>query len=169
MAVGPELRAMLDQLEGECSSRLSPVERLLLSTDGTVTHAVEALTKTYIDVRPIARKTDDGTLHRDAALTREDNGDQMVYARSKINLDHVDDAVADELVRGEKGIGDLLRDRGAETHRRIHEMNARKASDEEMPAFVGTFSAEYLERRYTVHSDDEELMEITEWFPRSKY
>ena len=120
-------------------------------------------------MRPIARKTDDGTLHRDAVLTRDDNGDQMVYARSKINLEHVEDSVADELVRGEKGIGDLLRNRGAETHRRIHEMNARNASDEKTPAFVGTFSAEYLERRYSVHSDGEELMEITEWFPRSKY
>jgi chorismate-pyruvate lyase len=169
MAVGSDLRAMLDRLEPEGNSRISPVERLLLSTDGTVTHAVEALTKASINVHPVSRRQRGETLLRDVYLEREDNGERMVYAHSEVALEHVEDGIAEELVNGERGIGSMLRNRGAETHRQINSMKMRTSSDPELPMFVGTGSHEYLERTYSVYSDGVELMIITEWFPRSMY
>ena len=169
MAVGSDLRAMLDRLESDASHRISPVERLLLSTDGTVTHAVEALTKTHINVHPINRRERDGTLLRDVHLEREDNGEEMVYAHSEVDLEHVEDGIAEELVSGERGIGSMLRNRGAETHRQINSMKVRSSSSPELPMFVGARSHEYLERTYSVYSNGVELMIITEWFPRSMY
>lgn len=160
---------MLDRLEDECDTPLTPMERVILSSDGTVTHAVEALARTYINVNPVNRTRHEDELYRSAILQRNDNDEEMVYASSIIYLEHVDDEMAEELTNGTKGIGDLLRERGQETHRSIEEMNARHVADDEMPHFVKYHPPEYLERTYTINSDGEELMQITEWFPRCKY
>lgn len=169
MGVGANIRAMIDTVEDTDGITLSPVERLLMATDGTVTHMLEALTRGHVLVDIINRDVIDGTLHRDVVLREARDGSPLVWAASNVPLDRLDDRVADELAEGTMGIGDLLREQAAETHRTITDMRVRSRKDAKLPPFVTGSAGVYLERTYNVRSDGERIMTITEYFPRDRF
>lgn len=169
MAVGAETRAMIDCLEDNDGITLTPTERLLMATDGTVTHMLEALTRDHVTVDIISRDVMAGVLHRDVVLRQARDGSPLVWAASDVPLDPLEDDITDELVEGTMGIGDLLRARGAETRRRITDMRVRHAGEENLPPFVNGQAMVYLERTYNVHQHGERVMTITEFFPRDRF
>lgn len=166
MGAGEDIRAMLDSLREDGGVHPTPVERLLLATDGTVTHMLEALTNDTVEVDIIDRTVEGASLHREVCLRRANDPSPLVWARSEVNLYPLDDEMADTLVAGDVGIGDLLRDKYAETRREIISMRSVWRDDDEIPDFISGGSVLFLKRTYAIYSDDHRLMEIEEWFPK---
>lgn len=169
MGVGEDIRAMLDAVEARDSVRLTPVERMLLSTDGTVTHTLEALTRTDVEVRIHNRETNGSTLEREVSLRRGSDGSPLAWAESHVNLTPLSIEMEDELVNGDIGIGDLLRDQYAETRREITSMGSEYSDSAAFPTFIDAASLLYLRRSYNVYSDETRIMTIAEWFPKGLF
>lgn len=169
MAVGADIRAMIDMVESEPGVRLSPTERLLLATDGTVTHMLEALVRGHVEVDILNRNVVDTTLMRDVVLRRGATGTPLVWARSLVYLDRLPGEVADELVSGDTGIGDLLRNECEETRRQIETMDCLTVGEDDIPTFVAADADQYLVRKYNIYSGGSEVMTITELFPRRNF
>ena len=160
------IRSALTTLEREHGVALSPAERLLLATDGTVTHMLEALTGREVSVAILDREVTGGRLHRTVALEYGPDDRPLVWARSTIRLSVLEPSVADELVDGDVGIGHLLRDGETETRREIVDVDVRPAG--EFPPFVETDASRLLERTYRIYADRDRLMTITEYFPKDR-
>jgi chorismate-pyruvate lyase len=160
---------LFDSLEDHRAVRLSPVERLLLATDGTVTHMLEALTRGAVDVDILNRWVDGATLHREVALRRGSDGSVLAWAHSRVSTYPLETEMESRLVEGHVGIGDLLREEYAETRRELVGMDVAFAGDGDLPRFVDARSTCYLERTYRVYGDGQRLMSITEWFPKGMF
>lgn len=169
MATGEAIREQLASVEAHDGVTLSPVERLLLATDGTVTHMLEALTRGPVVVNIIDRSVSGSTLDRQVVLEREQDGSRLVWAESAINLYPLDPDIEDALVRGDIGIGQLLRREYAETRREIVEMDAVWHDGAEFPAFIDGHASLYLRRTYEVYSEGNRIMTITEWLPKGLF
>lgn len=169
MGVGEDIRSMLTDVEELGNIQLSPVERLLLATDGTVTHMLEALTRGRVDVDIIGRQVRDGALDRRVVLRRGHDAQPLVWAESQVVLDRLREDVADELAHGEKGIGDLLRNEHSETHREIVTMDVDTPDSPTFPAFIEHPLDLYLRRVYTIESHGQKIITITEWFPHGQF
>ncbi|WP_440765841.1 chorismate--pyruvate lyase family protein [Natronorubrum sp. DTA7] len=161
------IRSMLVTLERDADLTLSPIERLFLATDGTVTHMLEALTRGDVSVTILDRSVADSRLFRTVALVPDTEQNPLVWARSTIRLSSLADSVADELVDGEIGIGDVLREECTETRREIVEMNVHSAANR-FPSFVESDAVCLLERTYQIYTADTRIMTITEYFPKDR-
>lgn len=169
MGTGDQIRSLLDEVESAPGVTLSPVERLLLATDGTVTHMLEALTRGPVTVDIISRDVHDEMLFRQVVLRREADDAPLVWAASAVYLGPLPGQMADELVDGDMGIGDLLRDHYTETRREIDAMSVTRPDGGGFPTFIDPAVSVYLQRSYTVYSDGDSLMEITEYFPKGVF
>ena len=165
------VRSMLISLEQSGGVRLSPLERLLLSTDGTVTHMLEVLTRREVSVRILDREVSGEQLHRTVALECESESVPLIWAQSKIQLSPLADALARELVDGDIGIGHVLDEECTETRRTITEMAVR-FDDVTYPSFVegnpASDPACLLERTYQIYTADTLIMTITEFVPKGR-
>jgi beta-ribofuranosylaminobenzene 5'-phosphate synthase len=169
MGAGEDIRAMLDTMEEHDAVSLSPVERLLLATDGTVTHMLEALTRGPVNVDILNRQVNGSTLTREVVLRRGADGSPLVWARSKVNTYPMDMEMTDALVEGDIGIGDLLRQEYAETRREITGMEPAWEDTTACPDFINDGSVLYLKRTYRVYSGGDRIMTIEEWLPKGLY
>lgn len=169
MSSGEETRSMISSVEEYDGVMLSPVERLLMATDGTITHMLEALTRGPVDVDILSRQTDAGSLDRRVVLRRDSDGSPLVWAASDVNLYALPESMEEALVQGDIGIGDLLRDEYKETRREIVGMDATWPDSAAFPSFIDGHSALYLEREYKVYSNGNRLMTIREWMPKGLF
>jgi chorismate-pyruvate lyase len=169
MGAGDDIRSMLATVAAHDGVSLSPVERLLLATDGTVTHMLEALTRGEVRVDILNREVHGSTLKREVALRRDRDDSVLAWAASKVNTYPLDNEMEDRLVNGDIGIGDLLREEYAETRREIVGMDATWHDATDLPTFIDGASALYLERTYKVYSDENRVMTISEWLPKGLY
>jgi len=166
MGVGEDIRSMLDGVEAHDAVSLSPVERLLLATDGTVTHMLEALTRGPVGVEILDRALNGDDLSRHVVLRQQHDGSSLAWAWSEVDTSGLDSDVTERLVSGDIGIGHLLREEYAETHRTVIAMEPVWADDAGVPSWVGGERGLYLKRRYKIQSGGETIMEICEWFPK---
>ena len=169
MASSEAVRSMLRDLERRERVELSPVARLLLATDGTVTHMLEALTGQHVTIDILGRDVSGTTLHRTVALEGAGSGEQLVWARSEIDLSLLEKEIADALVNGDIGIGDLLFDECTETRREIVDMGAVFHENGGFPPFVDSDAAYLFQRRYRIYDNGDRIMTITEYFPETLF
>lgn len=169
MATGEALLEMLMSVEEADGVTLSPVERLLLATDGTVTHMLEALTRGPVNVEILSRDVSGGVLDRKVVLTREQDGSRLVWAESDIYLRPLPATLEDALVAGDIGIGHLLSRKYAETRREIIAMDVARPADPAFPAFIDGAAPLYLTRTYRIYAAGNRLMEIREFFPKGLF
>lgn len=166
MTQGDDVRRMIREVESDSRTTLNSVERLLMATDGTVTHMLEALTRGEVSVTILHRSVENGVLSREVVLEREVDGSRLVWSDSDIYLDVIDGNTANELVDGEVGIGDLLRSTYADTWRRVVDMKRVTRDVWGVPQYIDSNTNAFLYREYEVHSGGDVLMVIREYFPR---
>ncbi len=125
------------RIEGDGHSlafaELPPVLRVLLLQDGTVTKTLEAFFWEPVAIRTIDQRMAElgvGTplpgcepdrlvLHRRVEIVGEVSQRLFCQATSLVRTDQLPDSVAEKLIAGRIGIGELLRDRGLETYREL--------------------------------------------------
>jgi chorismate-pyruvate lyase len=155
-------------VEGSSLSRddpaLSVLQRVLLTTDGTVTHILEAYGRERVEVAKLAQSLGDlpvpaapgvaavrkeKVLRRSILLRGSKSGTNYLYAESVIMADRLEPSVRLGLILTNKSIGRLLVENRTEAFRDI----------------VATL----ISRTYHVVARERPIMTITEKFPTTSF
>ena len=163
-------------------ARLTPFQRGLLVTDGTVTRFIEAYTLTPVEVMLLQQtkqtlstkhvwlKLPDGeqVISRQVVLqTHRQNEPSPIihtYADSLIVPQRLPKSLLDGLNSDKQGLGGLLRRSGLETRRELLWCGIETLTD--LPTAIGHLEGEtFISRAYRVFTNEEPLMLINEKFP----
>jgi chorismate-pyruvate lyase len=153
-------------------------QRMLLGTDGTVTHILEAYADEPVEVvkllqvydtardvdRAMGMASDERILRRHVILRGARSGTHLLYAEAIVAPVRVDAAVLDGLLGTDKPIGVLLTERRTETFREILRVGREPAGEVGAHFGLGA-AAELISRTYVIVTDGRPVILITEKFP----
>ena len=157
---------------------LGVIPRILLATDGTLTHILEAYADELVqlvklsqslvtepeDRLPFGLAAGERALRRVILLRGSTSGATFIHADSVVMLDRLPEGVADALLTTERPIGKLLAERRTETFREIS--GAWEECHELIAAHFGLTSNDpLLARTYRIVSGGRPIAWITETFP----
>ncbi len=164
--------------------RLSPVQKMLLGTDGSVTNLLEVITGARIEIETLTQrvmpadasvakdlKIDPGDCvnHRVVKLKRMDTGETLVYAVSHTPLKRLEPYFKEDLIRADIPIGTILKRHQIESRRDITCAEVLHA-DKEMSRIFNIFPKELmLSRNYRIFRHGEPLIAIKETFPYNSF
>jgi len=163
---------------------LSPVQKILLGTDGSVTQLLEAVTGHAVTIRTIeqavvpADAVVAGNLgvpegepvnHRVVELKDATNGQVLIYAVSKTPLSRLNPCIREDLMKADIPIGKIIRQHRIEARREIVCARAAPASSETAKIFHILRNEPLLTRQYRIIHRGEPLILITEQFPYNRF
>ena len=163
---------------GPTSGPLTRFQRMLLGTDGTVTHLLEDYADEPIEVVKLLQELDattdgdaplrvsvsDKVLRRRVVLRGARTKQNLLYAEAVVVLGRVDQAFVDGLVGTDKPIGALLAEHRTETLREILHVD-REAAGPCGVHFGIDATAELISRTYRIVARQRPIILITEKFP----
>ena len=163
-------------------ARLTPFQRGLLVTDGTVTRFIEAYTLSPVEV--VLLQQTKQTLPDEQIWLKLHAGEEVIsrqvvlqthsqdapspiihtYADSLIVPRRLTQSLLDGLASDKQGLGGLLRRSGLETRRELLWCGIETLTD--LPSAIAHLEGEtFINRTYRVFTDQEPLMLINEKFP----
>lgn len=156
-------------------------QRMLLGTDGTVTHILEAYADQPIDVVKLLQEIDTWTegdarlllsegkvLRRHVLLRARHSRQTLLYAEAVVVLERADPTLLQGLLETDKPIGVLLAENRTETFREILEVGREPAGS--CGAHFGIDpSADLIFRTYRIVAGHLPVMLITEKFPADSF
>jgi len=159
---------------------LSPILRVLLVTDGTVTKTLEAYfgEAIEVDVLEHAERTSespypqidiaagDRILHRYVRLVGKATHTVYAVAESVAVLEHISQQMRRQLIEEHKGIGELLREGRLETYRELLTANLTTASRWAEHLQVAPTQG-VVTRDYRIYQGGRAALLIREIFPES--
>ena len=164
--------------------RLSPVQKMLLGTDGSVTSLLEVVTESHIEIETLEQRVvpadeavakelqidpGDEVNYRVVLLKKADSSEALVYAISETPLKRLEATIKDDLTRADMPIGVILKKHRIESRRDITSAAFLPAGQEHCRAF-GVFAREImLTRSYKIIRHEEPLMAIKETFPYNSF
>jgi len=155
---------------------------MLLGTDGTVTHILEAYAEEPIDVVKVLQEvavaddldaalnlpSEEKVLRRHVVLRGRQTGRHLLYAEAVVAVGRIEPAVLDGLLATDKPIGVLLAERRTETFREILRVGREPAGT--VGAYFGLDPAATLVfRTYVIVAGGRPLIQITEKFPTEHF
>jgi chorismate-pyruvate lyase len=160
----------------------TPLQRILLVTDGTVTEILEAYTgesmrlvKLLEDVQtldePLAALSavqGEEVLRRQILLQGKMSLTNFLYAESFIAVDRLDESLRNGLLKSRKPIGLLIQEQRMETYREIVGCG-RELAGPLGPYFDVDPSEGMIWRTYLIYHKGQPIMQITEKFPESHF
>lgn len=179
----PELSTLFQALEREVGP-LSPIQRILLGTDGSVTGLLEIVTQGPVDIttriqeihkadESIARLLDimpgDEVNYRVVDLHSRSSGNVLLYAISHTPLKRLESAFQSDLMRADIPIGKILRSHHIESRREILDFSVQQANRELSAAFGICCGEPVLTRRYHIIRGKKPLISIQEFLPASRF
>ena len=164
--------------------RLSPVQKMLLGTDGSVTNLLEVITGSPIEIETLVQRV----VPADEAVARElqinpgeevnfrivllkkaNSREALVYAVSHTPLKRLDASFKDDLTKADIPIGVILKKHRIESRRDITSTAFSSAGQEHCRAF-GVFAREImLTRSYQIIRHGQPLIAIKETFPYNSF
>lgn len=167
---------------------LPAILRTLLVTDGTVTKTLEAyfwepigitpqqqqLTKLGEALDDLACPAGSEVLQRDVVIAGQVSGQIYTTASSILNIKPLPTKVQQQLIAGEIGIGELLRDQGLETFRQVIDIFSDPASkdidNQDKTNETMCLSQDInICRTYLIFYHNEPVIQVTEKFPLRFY
>jgi len=160
--------------------QLSTLQRILLTTDGTLTEILEAyfFEKIYVfklsqrlvtlkdSMKSLNLRKKSTVLERKILLQGKVSRKNFIYAQSLIVPDRFDKRVQEELERSKKPVGQLWLEHKIETFKEI--IDSGKESANELADYFHIAKEDLLlSRTYRVFSNKKPIMMITEKFPES--
>ncbi len=157
---------------------LCAMQRILLTTDGTVTDMLEAYFREPMAVQPLAQEIIDSpeplpeldiarghpVLHREILLRGQISGRTALHANTIIVPDRLSEHLRHGLLEKKEPIGQLLLKDKLETYREIIRCERRAAAD--LARYFDCYnSAPLLTRTYIVTLGGQGIMRITERYP----
>ncbi len=167
----------IKKVEGDLGS-LSSAQKILLTTDGSVTTILDVL-KGHVKIRTLIqefRKADeevarllqiekgDAVNYRVVVIERDE---PLIHAVSLIPVDRLNNDFKEDLIRADIPIGRILKKHQIESRREIKSVAVEKSS----PEMVEIFNDEspVLSRTYHIIHQDQVLVWIKETFPSSLF
>lgn len=163
---------------------LSPVQKMLLGTDGSVTGLLEVITNCPIEIKTLAQRVmpaDEkvaGDLEirpgeevnfRVVMLRKSGSNEALVYAVSHTPLARLEAEFKDDLTKADIPIGAILKKHRIESRREITTTSFLHAGNEHCRAF-GVFPSEImLTRSYKIIRQGRPLIAIDETFPYNSF
>ena len=159
-------------------SYLSIIQRILLTTDGTVTNMLEAylfeqirlvklfeeLVTTTDDIAPMQLEKGSSVIDRKILLQGKTSRKNYIYAESLIVIDRLDESFQNDLLTTETPIGKLWQHHKVEMFKEIVD-TGKKPAKELADYFEIEPEANLLFRTYCVFSNRQSVMMISEYFP----
>ncbi len=156
--------------------------RTLLVMDGTVTKSLEAWFWEPVNI--IAKYNDkvtlnevvagleacigDTVLHREVSLCGETSKTIFATAKSIVSLQELPDDIGKSLIKGDIGIGELLRDKELETYRDIFDINYYPENSSHKENF-DELEGDIVSRSYRIWVNGKPAIIVSEFFPISLY
>ncbi|MCP1662616.1 MULTISPECIES: beta-ribofuranosylaminobenzene 5'-phosphate synthase [Methanocalculus] len=182
--LGPtEIAMRMREIEMYTGS-LSPFQKVLLGTDGSVTHLLSLATESNVGVktrlqevlsadrevsRLLAIREGDSVNHRIVDLGEGKGGRPLIYAISYTPIDRLASGMKTDMMKADIPIGIILKKHKIESRREILTIDSYPA-DEHLADVFGILPGEPLfARRYRIIHKDEPLMVITEIFPSGTF
>jgi beta-ribofuranosylaminobenzene 5'-phosphate synthase len=165
-------------IEEKLGLRLSPIQRILLTTDGSVTRVLEAIGREPVNVETIEQRV----IQADEALAEvlgaspgeevnyrvvnlTNSGGVLMRAVSYAPIARLIPEFRAPIMRRDMPIGRIMAELGIEARREITDINTASA-DRELAAVFGVPPGSVLLRRtYNIVHGGEVLLNITEMFP----
>jgi beta-ribofuranosylaminobenzene 5'-phosphate synthase len=181
MTAGP-FRMRIREIEKE-TGYLSPLQTILLLTDGSVTTLLEAISGDEVSVTTLSQvvatpgkdvaaaleiETSEMVNHRTVVLKNSRTGEVLVYAVSYTPLLRLESGFTEDLMRADIPIGKILKKHAIESRREILHIGVR-GSDEAITQVLGNRPGPFLFRSYKIIRSGEPLMLIEEFFPASSF
>jgi beta-ribofuranosylaminobenzene 5'-phosphate synthase len=174
---------LCDDLE-RTAGPLSPLQRVLLGTDGSVTRILELACGAPVTVTTrlqevvradpsVAEKLQvqpgDEVNHRIVELKNVRSGETLIYAESYTPLSRLSPSFRDDLMRADIPIGKILEHHRLETRREILGMSAGTRGPDVARVFGLSGNPLFLSRQYRIIHGDSTLMHIEELFPAASF
>jgi len=178
-----EMLKAIDNLEKRMGFDLSDVQKILLTTDGSITRILEVLTGKPVTLKTITRvliKADED-LARDLKIRSGDvvnyrvvhlkNPDDraLIFAKSWTPLMGLSEVIKKDLTSADIPIGKIIVKHKIETRREITLIGIINADDEIVEAFNIKFGDLTLSRYYNIIHEAKILIRINEVFPASSF
>ncbi len=162
--------------------KLNPLHRILLTTNGSITAIIEAVTEKKVEIetlrqeivkanKDLAKILDikEGEEVNYRVVYLKVNGEIYVKAISYTPIRRLDNGFKDDLLRADIPIGKIMRKHNIEARREIRwakVITANKVLADELGIQEG---GAVLVRNYDIIRNGEVLINITEMFPAEKY
>jgi len=178
-----DIRQSLEAIERSVG-HLSPIQKFLLGTDGSVTHLLEAITGHSVTIATLEQdvipadtavakrlgiRAGDNVNHRVVQLKNADTGDVLMYAVSDTPLVRLSPEFRDDLMRADIPIGKIISRHRIEARREILSARVAPAGDTIAPLFSIGRNEPLLSRDYRIIHRGEPLIFITEQFPYNRF
>ncbi|MFZ0256872.1 MAG: chorismate pyruvate-lyase family protein [Gammaproteobacteria bacterium] len=162
--------------------KLSSYQRILLTTDGTLTDILEAYVWEPIEIVKLMQEnltvpkaiphldiaTHTEVLHREVLLRGTRSAKNYLHATSLLVLDRLDPDLREDLITTQEPLGKLMIQARLETFREIVRCSLQKAVD--MGKFFGEPpDSELISRTYRIFTRSRPFILITESFPGSYF
>ena len=163
-------------------ARLSTLQRIILTTDGTLTEILEAYLYEKIrviklsegvvsitkDIPALNAKIGSEVIERKVVLQGKISRSNWIYAESVIVPERLEERHRDRLLHSQESIGRLWLQHRVETFKEII-YSARETAGDLAQYFNIAPEDKLLSRTYRVFSKGQPVMTITEKFPESYY
>ncbi|MFA5255022.1 MAG: chorismate pyruvate-lyase family protein, partial [Methanoregula sp.] len=164
--------------------RLSPVQKILLGTDGSVTQLLESVTGHPVAVRTREQAVvpadalaaerlrialGDDVNNRVVELLDSATGEVLVYATSQTPVARLDPEFRDDLMKADIPIGKIIESHHIEARREILSARVSPAQDDTSSIFSICKNEPLLSRQYQIIHSGEPLIFIEEQFPYNRF
>jgi beta-ribofuranosylaminobenzene 5'-phosphate synthase len=164
--------------------RISPVQKFLLGTDGSVTQLLESITGKRVVIRTLVQKIIDadstiaGNLEiaegdpvnfRIVEIKTEDDGEVLIYAVSHTPTGRLSPEFRDDLMKADIPIGRIINQHHIEARREILSARVLPATEEAGRLFSICRNEPLLSRQYQIIHAGKPLILIEEQFPYNRF
>ena len=177
--INKPLISRIAELEKENNRKLSGVQKILLTTDGSITAILDVLygkidletlgqhfaAADFEQAKLVDANVGDELNFREVLLHQQ--GKPLMYAASEIPLSRCSEGIAADLMRADIPIGRILKNHQVESRRRINGIYVEKPSEKLQKIFQT--DEDMLARDYAIISGGNILMWIKEVFPISYF
>jgi beta-ribofuranosylaminobenzene 5'-phosphate synthase len=178
-----DLKASLDTIERDVG-HLSPFQKFLLGTDGSVTQILEAVTGHPVSIRTLVQeivpadaetagrlsiRQGESVNHRVVELKDAQTGSVLIYAVSETPLSRLSPEFKEDLMKADIPIGRIISRHKIEARREILTARVTPADDTTGPLFSVCKNEPLLSRDYRIIHRQKPLIYITEQFPYNRF
>jgi beta-ribofuranosylaminobenzene 5'-phosphate synthase len=181
--IGMDITRSFEEIERNVG-HLSPVQKILLGTDGSVTQLLEAVTGHTVSITTLVQeivpadaavaerlniKNGEPVNHRIVELRDADTNEVLIYAASQTPLSRLPPEFKDDLMRADIPIGKIIKRHRIEARREILNAGVSPAPDSIGRIFSICRSEPLLSRQYRIIHEGEPLIYIEEQFPYNRF
>ncbi|PKG32518.1 beta-ribofuranosylaminobenzene 5'-phosphate synthase [Methanoregula sp.] len=178
-----DIRDAIRKMEAEVG-KISPVQKFLLGTDGSVTQLLESITGENVLIKTLVQEIvpadtaaaehldiaeGDPVNFRVVEITTAENGEVLIYAVSHTPVSRLSPEFKDDLMKADIPIGKIIAQHKIEARREILTARVLPASEEAGRIFAICKSEPLLCRQYQIIHGGKPLIFIEEQFPYNRF